>query len=214
MIAASTLEWLKNSIPMDAIGGGFTGRIVFIHEAAPCKPALFTDKGKGFPELVHDLEEISTYKGEIKLTETAVKKMNDWYVNDHFFIPRDPNVSGYYARKHDHLLKVATILSVSESPSLLITDKHIEEGLKVLEQTEGKLDEVAATVSTTAASTPTEKVLAIIQRYKEIEHTELLRRCWRFASAQDMQLIIQTLVDSKLIKDRVDGGRKRVYEVL
>jgi len=211
MIAGSTLEWLKNSIPMDAIGGGFTGRIIFVHEAAPCKAALFTEKGKGFEELVHDLDEISTYKGIVQLTPAAIKVMNEWYTNDHFFVPRDPSVTGYFARKHDHLLKVATILSVSESPSLLITDSHIKEALRLLELTEVKLDEVAATVSTTAASTPTEKVLAIIQRFKIIEHADLLKRCWRFTSAQEMQLIIQTLVDSRQIKDRVEG-RNRIYE--
>ncbi len=210
MIAASTLEWLKNSIPMDAIGGGFTGRIIFIHEAAPCKPVLFTDKGKGFDELVHDLDKISSYKGNMTLTPQAAEVMNEWYVGNHFYIPRDPNVSGYYARKHDHLLKVSTIISISESASLLITDRHIKEGLKILEHTEEKLDEVAATVSTSLSSTPTEKVLAIIQRYKEIEHAELLKKCWRFTSAQEMQFIIQTLVDSRQIKDQV-VGKNRIY---
>ena len=213
MIAASTLEWLKNSIPMDAIGGGFTGRIIFVNEFEPSSAKLFPPKGKFFSELVEDLDEISGYKGNVVLTEKAASVFEEWYVKDHFYIPRDPNVSPYYARKHDHLLKVATILSVSEEPGMVIEDRHIKRGLEILAQTEERLADVAATVSTSAASSSTEKVLSIIQRYKSITHTEILAKCWRFASAVDMQVIIQTLVDGKLIKDKVEG-RIRVYEAL
>lgn len=217
MIAASTLEWLKNSIPMDAIGGGFTGRIIFIHEACPNKPNLFPKKCEGFDtmfhNLVHDLDEISRYKGDVIITDGALRYMEDWYINKHFYEPRDPNVSGYYARKHDHVLKVATLLSVSEGPSITVTEKHIVDALTLLEHTEQKLEEVAATVSTSTASSSTEKVLDVIRRYKRIEHSTLLQKCWRFTSAQDMQLIIQTLVEGKQIKESIDG-RKRLYEAL
>jgi hypothetical protein len=216
MIAASTLEWLKNSIPMDAIGGGFTGRILFVHEDSPASPNLFPNRGEHHDSmveaLVNDLEEISQYKGSIMFTPQALEASQKWYA-EHFYEPRDPAVSGYFARKHDHMFKLAALLSVSEGPSRLVTDKHITEALCLLGKLEGKLDEVASSVSTSTASTPTEKVLDIMRRYKKLNHSELLKRCWRFASAQDLQAIIQTLLESRQVREGVDG-KNRWYEVI
>ena len=43
VLAASTRAWLRSSIPADAIGGGFTSRIVFVCQDAPSKLILFPE---------------------------------------------------------------------------------------------------------------------------------------------------------------------------
>src|SRR3990167_622254 len=35
MLGASTIDWLRTSIPVDAIGGGFTSRVIFVYQDKP-----------------------------------------------------------------------------------------------------------------------------------------------------------------------------------
>ena len=217
MLAGTTKEWLKTSIPEEAIGGGFTSRIIFVLQEHPRPRDLF---GNGFNHvydyklrlgLVNGLDNIrKSVKGCVEFTPDAKKLARDWY-DQELMESRDPKLDGYYARKHDTMFKVATILSVSERDDRVVEDVHIQEALQILAENEQKLEQILQSVSSSVSGSIAEKVLGIVQRSGKICHSELLRKCWRFSDAQELNLIIRTLVESGEVDEYVDKGNARIY---
>jgi hypothetical protein len=81
LIGATAPDWLPSILPKEAVGGGFTSRVVWIVEE---------DKGKTVPEptvdeklqevLEKDLERIFLMTGEFKFNEEARKHYVSWYI--------------------------------------------------------------------------------------------------------------------------------------
>lgn len=215
ILAASTKDWLRSSIPADAVGGGFTSRIIFICRERPSKPILFPelspDIGQLKSNLIGDLNIIREMKGPILISHTARALAEEWYKRE-LYKTRDPKLEGYFARKHDTMFKVAMILSVSEGEDRVVTDRHIEKALFMLEENEYGLEGLVASVVANPIGGDTEKILDIIKRAGTIKHSELLRKCWRFASADVVSQMVKTLVESKEIKSELEkDNRTLIY---
>ncbi len=217
IIAGTTKSWLKSVIPADAIGGGFTSRIIFIYQTKPKKPVLFheeTEEEKRLREdLIFDLNLISSIKGNVNFTKEAREMAEEWYQAE-WEKERDGKLNGYFARKHDIMFKVATILSLAERDDLVITHHHIHEALSILERNEEKLGEIMAAVETTPVGGVAEKIYEIVKRSGPISHSELLRRSWRFATAQDVAIHLRSLIDGDEIEEFFDkDGKTRKYVI-
>lgn len=221
VLAASTRTWLKSAIPIDAIGGGFTSRIVFVCQDKPSQLILFpedsSELGKGLSDtlrndLIYDLNEIRhNVRGPISFTPEARRVATEWYRKD-FNIVRDPKLDGYFGRKHDTMFKLASLMSLGENSSRVIEHTHINRALLMLEENEKHLETIISSVVSSSVGGDTERVLELIKRHRRIKHSELLRKCWRFATAQDVSSIIRTLVESNEIDERMASDNKtRIY---
>lgn len=215
MLAASTKDWIKTSIPVEAIGGGFTSRVIFVFEDSPSKLVLFSDVVERHEEikkrLLTDLETISKIKGEVRFSHEAKSLSYDWYTQEAANI-RDEKVDGYYGRKHDTMFKVATILCLSEQDELVVQREHIQRALDMLERNEGSLTPTLETVASSEFGGNTEKVLQVIKRFGNISHMELLKKCWRYASATEFNEMMNTLLTSGEIECYLDKTNARWYK--
>lgn len=218
ILAATTKEWLKSSIPESSIGGGFTSRIIFVYQDRPSKLILFPEENvfeeRLRSDLIFDLEYIKrTLKGPLDFTIKAKELAEAWY-EEEFQMTRDTKLDGYFARKHDIMFKIASLLSASESSTRTIEHTHINKALFMLEENERNLEAIIASVVATAVGGETEKILEIVKTSGEIAHSELLRKCWRFASAADVNQMLKTLLESKEIVELISkDGRSRSYRV-
>ena len=214
MLGASTKDWLRTSIPVEAIGGGFTSRVIFVFEDAPSKLVLFAEDQKHDEQLkqtlIHDLEIMRKVYGAIEFTPEARELSWAWYEDESCTI-HEEKVDGYFGRKHDTMFKVATILSLSESNNLLIEKRHIEGALNLLERNEKHLNTVMESVTSTSLGGNADKVFQIVKKFRKIKHSDLLQKCWRYAVATDFQEIIRTLLESKEIVEFVDKQNQRWY---
>lgn len=215
MIAASTKDWLRTSIPEEAIGGGFTSRVIFVFEDAPSKLILFPDGSPNTDELrqriMFDLEHIRSIHGVMRFSEEAQKFAWEWYQNESTIV-RDEKVDGYFGRKHDTMFKVSTILSISEDDSLLIEKRHIEKALELMERNELHLNTVMESVTSTSFGGATEKIFQIIKKFRDISHVDLLQKCWRYATATELAEMTTTLVDSGEVRMYLDKNNNRRYK--
>lgn len=218
MLAASTQAWLRSSIPADAVGGGFTSRIIFVCQNTPSRPILFQEENPTEAnlraDLIKDLGEIrNKIKGPMEFTDEAKKVARNWYEGE-FGKVRDVKLDGYFARKHDTMFKVATLMSVAESSNRIITHVHIKKALDMLAENEKNLGGIIASVVSTTVGGNTERILEIIKREGRIRHSDLLRRCWRFASATDVSEMLKTLYESNEIDVIVStDNRTRFYSI-
>ncbi len=217
MIAASTKDWLRASIPAEAIGGGFTSRVIFVFEDEPSKLILFPkpENDSGNEELkkrlVHDLEEMKKLYGPIQFSDDARKLAWEWYQDESSKL-HDEKTDGYFGRKHDTMFKVATILSVAEGDSLIVEKNHVQRALDLLERNEQFLNSVMESVVSTSFGGNTDKIFHIIKKYRDISHVDLLQKVWRYSTATEMAEIMRTLVDSGEVTEYLDKANNKRYK--
>ena len=97
--------------------------------------------------LLKDLQAISKLSGAFSVEKDAYKFYQDLYMSyEGDFSGR---LGGYYERKLTHVLKIAMVLSVSQSNNLIITKDHIEAALVLLSAVEKGLPEAFAYVGAT-----------------------------------------------------------------
>lgn len=220
LLAASTKEWLRTSIPEEAIGGGFTSRIIFVYQERPSRAILFPDESTYSADkilrsnLIYDLNLIKKMtRGEFKFSDEAKQIALDWYLGESGVI-RDSKLDGYYARKHDIMFKLAAILAISEGHKTVIMGKHITRALAMMEENEKSLEGVISSVVTTSAGGLTEKVYDMVRKQGKITHSELLRKCWRFANAAEVSMMVRTLVEGEEIDENLgENNKTRFYTI-
>ena len=227
MLAATTKKDIGRCMPKDAIGGGFTSRVVFVYQEVQRGSHLFGEKDKnGYEmvetprqrvlraELLHDLEHMVTLKGKIKFTEKAQDTAEEWYEIEQT-IKRDENVDGYYGRKHDTMFKLATLLSVSRCDDLIIDVCDVKEALRILGDNEDNMESIIASVMTSDIGNAIERVLTVIKRSGKISHSDLISKTWRMGNSKEITDLVRTLIEGGEIEETFTDGsnRGRAYKV-
>ena len=216
LFGASTIDWLRTSIPAGAVGGGFTSRVIFIYQEKARKPILFPKRAVGFQkmheDLMTDLNHIRTQRGLMELTPEAVTLAEKWYAGE-LARPRDSHMEGYFGRKHDTMFKLAMLLSIADSDERIITVEHINQALELLGANEENLLKIMSTVTSTEIGDMSDKMLTIIRKGGKMSHADLLKKCWRMGNAVELSQHIATLVEAgEVIQTLSEDNRTRTYE--
>jgi hypothetical protein len=212
LYAATTPEWLTNSIPADAIGGGLTSRIIFVSQKKPrprnAWPKLTPQLLQLKDDLIHDLIEISTLAGAVSLTSEAEEFYTDWY-NAQDYVEQDERFWGYYERKPIHLLKLATLISVAMGNSLTIKVAYLEMALEILARTERRLPEAFIGAGTPVSRT-VERILIQIKESPQgvISEKNLYQLNFRHMSQMEITEALQKLEKAGLINQVIVAGQK------
>jgi len=208
IIAASTPEWLTTGSAADFIGGGFSSRIVPValtkderSNAWPTKTQIEKDLEDA---LIIDLATISKLTGCFLITQDGKAYFENWYTNRVKYQNPDQRMRGYFSKKHDLVLKVAMILSVSINDDLVITEDHVESALQLLGKLEITIPFAFQGVAWGEQAKFQDKVMMKIQSCKVIAHSDLLQHFHYCMTGQDLKHIIQTLLD----EDRIEFERK------
>ncbi len=131
ILGGSTVELLRNALPKDAIGGGFTSRTIFVYEDKLAPPVAWVETDDQMMEteakLTTHLNQLSMIEGPIKLTKEARQVYTEIYEARYYHseFRRDPNLQGYENRRHNHLITIAIALMMAEKPSRTMTKQHI-----------------------------------------------------------------------------------------
>lgn len=150
MLAATTLQWLKEGITSQIMTAGFAGRVIFVCDSKGSgKWVAWPDTPPDFElrkeKLVEDLHQIHSLQGKMILTPEFKAVFAEWYDAHMTFVAsinKDVRMNGYYGRKGEMILKVAMLKSVSEGDSLVLLPKHFQWGLRQLELLEGDLIDI------------------------------------------------------------------------
>ena len=141
IFAATTPDLIRSALPLDAIGGGLTSRMIFVYEK---------DKGKFVPypgfskeelilgeQLKRDLSRIHMLSGNFKVQEDFLNEWIEWYpyqgVNQPFV---DSRFDGYFERRANHIMKLSMIVNASRTDNMIITVEDLRRAIEILELTE------------------------------------------------------------------------------
>lgn len=147
ILAGTTPDNIQSSLPMEAIGGGLTSRIIFVNEEKRNKLVVFTaataEEIDIQKRLVHDLERIALMSGCFRYTPDAMDFYADWCYHEDKNPPfHDKKFDGYCGRRRHHLISLAMICSASHSDHLVISKDDLDRAATMLSEVEVKMGTV------------------------------------------------------------------------
>jgi hypothetical protein len=239
ILAASTVEWITNAIPATAVGGGLTSRVIFVYVEEPTAPIARTTYTQEKYELVEWLvkatSRMASYTGEAKLTPEAWefydKEYYDWvgHPGDSsqgitprrgkgFDMAEDPNLSGYFSRRNMHLLKLGIILAVADRPMkdgvVTVEERDLVGARRLLENSEVNMPMVLSLITTSEQGQLTALARTIIRKggANGISRPELLRAMSNKIGSRELDMLLDTLEHSSLIRKVITGSTMRYFE--
>ena len=147
ILAGTTPDNIQSSLPIEAIGGGLTSRIIFVNEDKKNKLVVFpstTEREIQLQQhLIHDLEQVTLMSGVFEFTEDAMSFYSDWChladKNPPFYSPK---FDGYCGRRRNHLISLSMVCSASRTNELIITKDDLERSSILLAEVEVKMGTV------------------------------------------------------------------------
>jgi hypothetical protein len=169
MIGGSTPAWLRNSVPEEALEGGFFSRLILVHrppkgEKNPC-PIVSAEQREHLENVKHDLACIrNNMSGEFIVEDSAQQLFSEWYCTMNHPEKAESFMRGYYGRKGDFLQKVAMCLSASYSDDMLITYDDMALALRLLNENEVHCAKMVKYMGTTQEGNKHVQVMNLIRR--------------------------------------------------
>jgi len=223
LLGASNEIHLQDAIPKNAIGGGFIARtfIVYANKKSGVN-SLMAKPADTIPliQLVAQLSEIAKCKGEFKLSDDAKKLYDMWYVRLQELEDLADDDTGTLERLHDHVLKTAMLVSLSNRRDLTIEMGDIKEAITACQAFAPAARRINLLQLGSAKSAPGTSALlmALINSpTNQLSRTIALQKHWTHFSAPELDAIAEDLVAQKAITLKVgrdENGRPEVLYIL
>ena len=177
LFGATTPSLIRSSLPMDAIGGGLTSRIIYIYEEKIGKMVLLPMETEGERELrkslLHDLDKITLLSGQFKYTNGFLDLWSSWRVEADKHPPfYDDRFEGYISRRPNHIMKISMVMSVSRGGNenqMTLTTADLERAVEVLEEAELKMQGVFKGVGRSDTADILHRVIMFLKMSKTSE---------------------------------------------
>lgn len=217
MLVATNDPHLRDFVKEKDVFGGFFGRMFIIKEESVSKLNSLVRRLEHPPipdELVKYLKELAKLRGKfLDLDGTVTGELyNEWY-NDFYLKVKKQKIedpTGTIGRFGDSVLKVAMILSLSESPEMEISFSAMNEAIRVCEKfVEGIR---RATINTKGKAQFADQKSIIINELldrenHQISREQLLKKFWMHINSDELDIIMRSLDEAKLIKPHTMGNQ-------
>jgi len=221
VLAGTTPDNIQSSLPMEAIGGGLTSRIIFVNEEKKSKLVVFpstTERELQLQQhLIHDLEQVTLMSGAFNFTKDAMEFYSDWChladANPPFYSPK---FDGYCGRRRNHLISLSMVCSASRESNLIITKDDLERSSILLAEVEIKMGTVFRGIGTSDISSLMNDAIIFIENSSTPDIP-----MWQFARQFEgnmdkiiLDRVVYTLEASKYIEILRRPGADTMIRVL
>lgn len=210
MLGATTPDLLRSTLPADAIGGGLTARMILVYERRKAKsvtcPFLTAAELKLKNDLLADLEQILTLKGEFKLTPEYMDYWNQWYPAQDAKPPfTDSRLGGYIERRAIHALKLSIVVNVSRSSKMILELHDLKRAISLMEDVEHRMPYVFSGVGKAQMADVLVRAWTFIAVQKQLKTSQLMREFHVDADVDDLSAIVRTLETMRVIRIQYVG---------
>lgn len=223
LLGATAPEWLQSMLPQEAIGGGFTSRVIFVVEEQKSKTVpehiLSSEETKLREALIADLNKINNITGPFSFTPTGKKAYTDWYASydsqlSKGVIPvEDERFSGYAERRATHMRKLMMVMSASRGDSRMIDKPDFDRANTILKATEMKMARTFGGLGKAKYADVTEKVMQYIKRVGVVSKSDLMRKFHRDVDSATLRIIEEVMTDMRVIQIAITPGKgETVYK--
>lgn len=210
LVGGTAPDWIQSMLPQEAIGGGFTSRIIFIVEEKKRKTIAEYVPSKEEEELeiilARDLERIHQLVGEVKFTEEAKEKYVEWYLQQDADLSAgkpaiaDPRFAGYCERRATHLQKLSILCSASRGDDLLITVADFDRALRYLVDAEVYMSKTFGGLGKSRTGDATNAIINYIRAVGYTTRTMVLQRFFRDVDARTLNEVEETIRGMGIVK--------------
>lgn len=217
-LACTTPNDIRELIGRSGVESGFTSRTIFIYQdsGSPRSWVELSDEQKELIEtLRRDLIRITQLRGQFQVPAEVKRWFDGWYQGNYYTCPV-PELVHYWTRRHDQLLKIAMLISVSKRSDLTVTVQDMEEAKVLLEEAEKRMHEAFSSIDQTNESLLRDALLQFLKSNKKaVKHSSLLRKFQhRIRSAKELKEALQDLSEAGLIKiDRILNTNGLEYSI-
>jgi hypothetical protein len=198
-------EWMLNSLPKAAMGGGMLSRLIMVYEAG--RKALIP-----LPDDVINQEEVDRVKENIstrirKLTDDVSGKMtygveakkvftDFYYHNDEEMRHNGDKMAIYFSRKPDHVHRlVMTLLVLQDKKTLVVDVETLRLALTILSLVEEHMEMAYRQAGLEKPGQLQQRVISALERGGgELTRSDLLRRVSDCMTAKELSIVIDTLI--------------------
>lgn len=208
LLGGSAQNWLVKAIPADAVGGGFTRRVNFV--LATGKDVRTSNTNRPLcdkDDLVEDLRYISTLKGQFHLTPGAFKLFKTYHDSC------DPNEfddeasAVYKTSKWANACKLAEVLSISRSDSLLINELDLQMAIDKVEDVAKDLKIVFRAVGESDLASASDRVIRFLEARGYASKGDIMAFNWRNFTSNELDVILATFRESGMLGERTVGAK-------
>jgi len=196
-------DWIQSMIPHEALGGGFTSRVIFIVEEKKRKivPEYFVDAATRElgEKLQRDLERIANLSGEMTFDEEGKDAYVAWYIEQDSKLSagepaiQDKRFAGYCERRATHLRKLMIVCSASRGDDLKLTKADFLKAKGLMEDAEINMPRTFGGLGKARNSDAVDTVMNYIQTMGITTRTKVLQMFYRDVDAMTLSSIEQTL---------------------
>lgn len=220
LLAATAPDWLPHILTDEAIGGGFTSRVVFVVEEDKGKiianPNAIEIDPTLWDNLAYDLELINSIVGPYTYDAEAQEAYEEWYEKEEQKIVQgksdvnSPHLVGYRARRATQVHKLGMILSASRGQEQIICIADFDRAVALLKNVERKMPRVYTGLGKAKYVQETELIISYIKRHGEVRRSKLLADLYRDIDNFTLEAITKVLNDARIITIEVLRDHKDV----
>ena len=230
MLAGTTPDWLKNTIPLESLEGGFLSRMILVNRPPSeiknphPEDLMNAERYTMLQSIQHDLKIInSNIYGAYEWSIGAKNAFSNWYINLNKPEKATSFMRGYYGRKGDMIIKVAMISAASKSDTRIIEEEDIYFALTILTDNEQHTENIIQMLGTTDEGKRTLGLLDKISKSRVmvergdklvevigIPHSKLVSNTRHQMDGRQFALAIDVLVQGNdIVIERI--GRAKIY---
>jgi hypothetical protein len=218
LFGATTPDLIRSALPLDAIGGGLTSRIVFINESNKRKAVSYpglSERQKDIQKLLKkDLARIHNLHGKFVVTKEFFTYWSEWYPSQEHNPPfEDTRFAGYLERRANHVMKLSMILNASRTDSMIITLDDLRRAIDILIKTEEKMKNTFSGMGRLPEAEILTKVMNDVGNNKYCLYSEILMKYHNDVDKWRLDKIVESLEAANfLIKVVTDNDIKLLHK--
>lgn len=213
LLGGSTQEWLISSIPTNAVGGGFTRRVNFVvandREKLLPWPSL-PNHNQIRDNLVTDLRGVARLSGEMRFHPRCIPLFESCYKESAPKEYDDEATTSYKTSMWAQVTKLAMCMSAARGDDLIINEKDFRSAYDAVRNVTLNIPRVFRGVGESELAVATDKVLRFLEQKGFATRQEMLKYLWRDVTSEDLDKILVTLKEGKVIYD-YNQGKKTLY---
>lgn len=222
LLGATAPDWLQSMLPHEAVGGGFTSRVVFVVEEQKGKtvpkPQISDEQKELGEQLTRDLERIAQISGSFSFTPDGEDAYVEWYKRNDADLRKghppveDNRFAGYCERRATHIRKLMMLMSISRGDSLEITAADFERADKTLRAVEVSMGKTFGGLGKSRTSDSTELIKNYIHGVRITTRTALLAKFYRDIDAFSLKQVEDTLTQMGVLQIEIKPDmRDKIY---
>lgn len=205
LFGATTPDLIRSTMPLNAIGGGLTSRMVFVYEQNKGKvvpyPALSERERSLKSRLQNDLARIHLLTGGFRVKKDFLNRWIEWYPYQEQHPPiEDPRFAGYLERRATHIMKLCMIVNAARTDSMVITSGDLERAVAILEKTEKNMTMTFSGVGKESHADVLVSIMNDLGMAGELTFSQLLGKYKDDVDAWRLEKVMETLIRMKFAR--------------